>query len=54
MNIKDINNSKVPIVRIDEALDKHKDTVFFPKKVAEANKTLAAVGLPKHAKQKRA
>lgn len=54
MNIKDINNSKVPIIRMDDALEKHKDTVFFPKKVAEANKTLAAVGLPKRVKQKRA
>lgn len=54
MNIKDINNSKVPIMRIDDSLDKLKDKVFFPEKVEAANKTLAEVGLPKQPKQKRA
>jgi len=54
MKINDINNRKVPVIRFDDSLDKLKNKVFFPKKVAEANETLAAVGLPKQSKQKRA
>lgn len=47
MNIKDLNNSKTPVVRINDSLEKLKGAVLFPKKLAKANKTLNEVGLPK-------
>ena len=47
MNIKDLNEKKVPIVKIDKALNKYSDKVLFPKKVEKANETLRKIGLPK-------
>ncbi|WP_426669538.1 hypothetical protein ACPPVU_25400 [Mucilaginibacter sp. McL0603] len=45
--IKELNKKKVPVVRIDETLDKYNDVVLFPEKVAQANEMLRKVGLPK-------
>ncbi len=47
MNIKDINKNPTPIIPINASLAKHKGEVLFPDKLAKANETLAAVGLPK-------
>ena len=47
MNIKDLNNKKVPIIKIDKALNKYSDKVLFPKKVEKANEMLRRIGLPK-------
>ncbi|MFC6223973.1 hypothetical protein ACFP2F_12040 [Hymenobacter artigasi] len=47
MDIKQLNSSKVPIVRIDPALNKYAKKVLFPDKVAKANEVLKKVGLPK-------
>jgi len=41
----------VPVVRIDESLDKYDDIVLFPDKVAKANEMLRTVGLPKAKKK---
>lgn len=47
MNIKALNKSKLPIVRIDKSLDKFKDKVLFKDKLENANKVLKTIGLPK-------
>jgi len=49
MNINDLNNSKVPLVQIDPALNEYAGQVLFPEKVAKANEVLKKVGLPKKA-----
>ena len=45
--IKELNKRNVPVVRIDESLDKYNDVVLFPDKVAKANEMLRTIGLPK-------
>jgi hypothetical protein len=47
MNIKKLNKSKIPIVRIDNSLDKYKRMPIFQDKVDKANEILRRVGLPK-------
>ena len=47
MNIKDLNKKKVPIVKIDKALDKFSNKILFPKKLKKANEMLRTIGLPK-------
>jgi hypothetical protein len=47
MKIKDLNNSKIPIVKINNKLNKTSTKVLFPEKVEQANKVLQKVGLPK-------
>ncbi|MGI8639445.1 MAG: hypothetical protein ACR2MG_05765 [Pyrinomonadaceae bacterium] len=49
--IKELNKSKLPIVKIDKSLDKYKDKVLFKEKVDKANETLKNVGLPKTVKK---
>lgn len=46
MTIKELNQAKVPIVRIDKSLDKYKDTSLFQAKVEQANEVLKKIGLP--------
>ncbi|NLK81251.1 MAG: hypothetical protein GX277_03505 [Bacteroidales bacterium] len=48
MTIHDINKAKVPIVKINNKLDKFRNTVLFPKKVEMANKMLENAVLPKN------
>ena len=50
MDIKKLNK-KVPIIKIDKALNKYSDKVLFPKKVEKANEMLRKIGLPKLQKQ---
>ncbi len=47
MNIKQLNKSKLPIVRIDKSLEEYKDKVLFPEKVENANQVLKTVSVPK-------
>ncbi|MEP6903671.1 MAG: hypothetical protein ABJA66_18255 [Actinomycetota bacterium] len=47
MKIKELNESKLPIVRIDKSLDKYKNKVLFKEKVEKANEALINIGLPK-------
>ncbi len=42
----EINEKKVPAVRIDPALDRYDNVVLFPAKLAQANARLAKSGLP--------
>jgi len=48
--IKELNESKVPIVKLDKSLDKLNDVVLFPEKVKKAKETIAEIGLPKKSK----
>lgn len=43
----EINDKKVPAVRIDPALDKYDDVVLFPEKLAAANERVRKSGFPK-------
>ena len=52
MNIKELNKSKVPIVRIDSSLEKFLSIPLFQDKVDKANEILRTVGLPKVAVKK--
>jgi hypothetical protein len=45
--VKDLNNKKVPIVRIDNSLEKFKNVPLFQDKVDKANEMLRTVGLLK-------
>ncbi|NCU32554.1 MAG: hypothetical protein EOM23_06400 [Candidatus Moranbacteria bacterium] len=45
--IKELNDKKIPIVRIDDSLDKYKTLPVFQDKVDKANEMLRTVGLPK-------
>lgn len=47
MNINSLNKRKVPIVRIDNSLEKYKKMPIFQDKVEKANEILRTVGLPK-------
>lgn len=44
--VQELNNRKVPIVRIDPSLEKYRDNTLFPKKLARANKMLKTAKLP--------
>ena len=44
--VKELNNSKVPIVRIDPSLDQYRNKVLFPEKLAKANEMLKTAKLP--------
>ena len=45
--IKELNDKKIPIVRIDNSLEKYKKMPIFQDKVDKANEMLRTVGLPK-------
>jgi hypothetical protein len=45
--IKELNEKKIPIVRIDNSLEKYKTMPIFQEKVDKANEMLKTVGLPK-------
>lgn len=43
----EIKKRKIPIVRVDKALNKFDDKILFPDKLEKANEMLKKVGLPK-------
>ena len=45
--IQELNERKIPIVRIDNSLEKYKNMPIFQDKVDKANEMLRTVGLPK-------
>ena len=45
--IQKLNDRKIPIVRIDNSLEKYKTMPIFQDKVDKANEVLRTVGLPK-------
>ncbi len=42
----EINEKKVPAVRIDPSLDKYDDVVLFPEKLKQANDQVKKSGFP--------
>lgn len=44
--VQELNNSNVPIVRIDPSLEQYRDKVLFPEKLAKANERLKTAKLP--------
>ena len=49
--IEKLNKSKVPEIVFDRKLERFRDEILFPEKLARANEMLLKVGLP--AKQKK-
>jgi hypothetical protein len=47
--IKELNDKKIPIVRIDNSLKKYKKMPLFQDKIDNANEALRTIGLPKMA-----
>ena len=48
MTIKDLNESKVPIVRIKKSLAKYREQNVFAEKLTKANEMLRDGQIPKH------
>lgn len=46
MKLQKLNQTKVPIVKIDKKLERFRGKVLFPDKLKRANEILAKVGLP--------
>ncbi|MCD4793428.1 MAG: hypothetical protein K8R54_09360 [Bacteroidales bacterium] len=51
-SIKEINKKKIPIVCINDSLEKYKTMPIFQDKVDKANEVLRTIGLPKRKKIK--
>ena len=51
--ILEINENKVPAIRIDPSLDKYNNVVLFPGKLAKANEQIRKSGFPKLARKRR-
>ena len=47
MTVEELNKRKTPIVIIDNSLEKYKNIVSFPDKLAKANAALKRIGVPK-------
>lgn len=45
--IKEINSKRLPVIVIDQSLEKYKEMPIFQSKVDEANEVLRKIGLPK-------
>ncbi len=45
--IQELNERKIPIVRIDNSLEKYLKMPIFQDKVDKANEALRTIGLPK-------
>jgi hypothetical protein len=43
----ELKKRKIPIVKIDESLNKYDDIILFPEKLEKANEMLRKIGLPK-------
>ena len=44
--VQELNNRKVPIVRIDPSLEQFRDKILFPEKLEKANEMLKTARLP--------
>ncbi len=52
-NILELNEKKVPVVRIDKSLNKYSKVVLFPEKVEKAKQAIERTGLPDLTKHSR-
>lgn len=48
----EVNEKKVPAVRIDPSLDRYDNIILFPEKLAKANEQLKKSGFPKLTKKR--
>ena len=46
MTINELNDAKIPIFKVNPALDAYLETPMFEDKIAEANEIIRTVGLP--------
>lgn len=46
MKISELNERKIPIVKIDKKLERFRGKTLFPEKLEKANEILSRVGLP--------
>jgi hypothetical protein len=47
MDLKTLNEKKIPIVKINKSLERFRGKTLFPEKLEKANEILSRVGLPK-------
>ena len=52
-SILELNEKKVPVVRIDKSLNKYSNIVLFPEKVEKAKQAFEKFGLPNLTKHSR-
>ena len=52
-SILELNDKKVPVVRIDKSLNKYSNMVLFPEKVEKAKQAFEKFGLPNLKKHSR-
>ena len=52
-SILELNDKKVPVVRIDKSLNKYSNIVLFPEKVEKAKQAFEKFGLPNLKKHSR-
>ena len=52
-NLLELNEKKVPIVRIDKSLNKYDNVALFPEKVQKAKEAFKKFGLPNLEKDSR-
>jgi hypothetical protein len=45
-SILELNDKKIPVVRIDKSLNKYSNIVLFPEKVEKAKNAFEKFGLP--------
>lgn len=45
-SILELNDKKLPVVRIDKSLNQYSNVVLFPEKVEKARKAFEKFGLP--------
>ena len=45
-SILELNDKKLPVVRIDKSLNKYSNVVLFPEKVKKAKQAFKKFGLP--------
>ena len=45
-SILELNEKKLPVVRIDKSLNKYSNVVLFPEKVEKARKAFEKFGVP--------
>jgi len=52
-NILDLNEKKIPVVRVDKSLNKYSKVVLFPEKVKKAKDAFAKLGLPEEGEKRK-
>ena len=53
MTVNKLNDLKIPIFKVNPALDAYKNLPMFEDKIAEANEVLRTIGLPQFLKKRK-